>query len=72
MVVGEMIVSDADDFAEGTLEEMLSSLSAEFGWPVAWGLQSGHESPNLTLPLGLRATLDPALRRLTFESEDPE
>lgn len=27
-------------------------------WPVAWGLHCGHESPNLTLPLGHRARLD--------------
>lgn len=69
MVVGEMIVSDAEDFAEGAFEEMLLSLSAEFGWPVGWGLQSGHGQPNLTVPLGFRATLDVARRRLTFESE---
>jgi len=27
------------------------------GWPLAWGLAAGHRSPNLTLPLGLRACL---------------
>jgi muramoyltetrapeptide carboxypeptidase len=29
-----------------------------FSWPLAWGLASGHRSPNLTLPLGLPARLD--------------
>ena len=30
---------------------------AAFPWPLAWGLDSGHRSPNLTLPLGLPARL---------------
>jgi muramoyltetrapeptide carboxypeptidase len=33
------------------------NLSA-FSWPLAWGLDSGHRSPNLTLPLGLAARLE--------------
>jgi muramoyltetrapeptide carboxypeptidase len=36
------------------IENNLSS----FSWPLAWGLESGHRSPNLTLPLGLPARLD--------------
>jgi muramoyltetrapeptide carboxypeptidase len=32
---------------------------------LAWGLPAGHQAPNLTLPLGLGARLDPAARRLT-------
>lgn len=28
-------------------------------WPVAWGVEAGHEAPNLTLPLGAPARLDP-------------
>ncbi len=31
---------------------------ARFSWPLAWGLESGHISPNRTLPLGLPARLD--------------
>jgi len=31
---------------------------AGFAWPLAWGLDSGHLAPNLTLPLGLAAALD--------------
>ncbi|HEX2164816.1 MAG TPA: LD-carboxypeptidase [Thermoanaerobaculia bacterium] len=37
---------------------------ARYPWPVAWGLPAGHRAPNLTLPLGLAATLDPAAGRL--------
>jgi len=29
-----------------------------FRWPLAWGLDSGHRAPNLTLPLGLSASLE--------------
>jgi muramoyltetrapeptide carboxypeptidase len=30
-----------------------------FPWPVATGLAAGHQAPNLTLPLGFPARLDP-------------
>ncbi|HVT59822.1 MAG TPA: LD-carboxypeptidase [Thermoanaerobaculia bacterium] len=36
---------------------------ARFSWPLAWGLDSGHGVPNLTLPLGLRARLDAGSER---------
>ncbi|RMH19042.1 MAG: LD-carboxypeptidase, partial [Acidobacteria bacterium] len=36
----------------------------DFDGPVAWGLPSGHLAPNLTLPLGLPARLEPRRRRL--------
>jgi muramoyltetrapeptide carboxypeptidase len=35
-----------------------------FPWPLAWGLPSGHLRPNLTLPLGLMASLESGERRL--------
>jgi muramoyltetrapeptide carboxypeptidase len=38
---------------------------APFGIPVAAGLTAGHGTPNLTLPLGVRASLDVAARSLT-------
>jgi muramoyltetrapeptide carboxypeptidase len=39
---------------------------AGFPWPLAWGLDSGHRPPNLTLPLGLAARLDAAGCRLAL------
>jgi len=69
MVVGETVVSDAEEVGNDAFEAMLRSLSEEYGWPVGWGLPSGHGCPNMTLPLGLRATLDPLSQRLLFESE---
>jgi muramoyltetrapeptide carboxypeptidase len=38
---------------QASIQESLSS----FPWPLAWGLDAGHGSPNLTLPLGLPARL---------------
>ncbi|MEM8960097.1 MAG: LD-carboxypeptidase [Acidobacteriota bacterium] len=35
--------------------------------PMAWGLESGHRSPNLTLPLGARARLVPDRAALIIE-----
>ncbi|MFN0124016.1 MAG: LD-carboxypeptidase [Blastocatellia bacterium] len=44
-----------------TIQEALAEMTADLGIPVMFGLRSGH-SPlgNITLPLGVRATLDSA------------
>jgi muramoyltetrapeptide carboxypeptidase len=42
-----------------TLEEVILRVVGDLGMPVAYGLRSGHVSHrNITLPLGVRATLD--------------
>jgi muramoyltetrapeptide carboxypeptidase len=38
--------------------ELIADNLRNFRWPLAWGLDSGHRSPNLTLPLGLPARLE--------------
>jgi muramoyltetrapeptide carboxypeptidase len=50
-----------DEGAEGApLEaDQLADAVGGFAWPVALGLEAGHEAPNLTLPLGAPARLDP-------------
>jgi muramoyltetrapeptide carboxypeptidase len=35
--------------------------------PILWGVPAGHGAPNLTLPLGRRAWLDPGAARLVVE-----
>jgi muramoyltetrapeptide carboxypeptidase len=35
---------------------------AGYSWPLAWGLECGHEAPNRTLPVGLPARLEAAGR----------
>ena len=47
-----------------TLEMVLDALANDFSWPLAKGLEAGHASPSLTLPLGLNARLDPQAGRL--------
>ncbi|MBV8200073.1 MAG: LD-carboxypeptidase [Acidobacteria bacterium] len=37
--------------------EVIADNLRSFRWPLAWGLDSGHRSPNLTLPVGLPARL---------------
>lgn len=37
--------------------ELIADNLRSFEWPLAWGLESGHRSPNLTLPLGMSARL---------------
>jgi len=37
--------------------ELIADNLRSFEWPLAWGLESGHRSPNLTLPLGMSAHL---------------
>ena len=39
--------------------ELIADNLRSFEWPLAWGLESGHRSPNLTLPLGMSARLGP-------------
>jgi muramoyltetrapeptide carboxypeptidase len=37
--------------------ELIADNLRSFEWPLAWGLESGHRFPNLTLPLGMSAHL---------------
>ena len=46
------------------LRQLLAAQVEHFGGSWAWGLQAGPARPNLTLPLGLWARLDPASRSL--------
>lgn len=45
---------------------VLSERLGDLGVPVLAGLDFGHETPNLALPLGVRARLDTATRTLTL------
>ncbi len=68
IVFGEM-AECAQHAAQGyTLQEVLADLTADLKVPVLFGLPSGH-SPigNLTLPLGVNATLDAQRCALTIE-----
>lgn len=49
----------------GPLLDVFGEHAAALGIPFAWGLAAGHDAPNLTLPLGALARLDPAALRLS-------
>lgn len=49
--------ADGADGADGKWRALVVDSLSGFSWPLAWGLESGHEKPNLTLPLGLTARL---------------
>jgi muramoyltetrapeptide carboxypeptidase len=61
MIIGHLDASQATESpagdAAGARELIMDSLR-RFSWPLAWGLDSGHRPPNLTLPLGLPSRLD--------------
>jgi muramoyltetrapeptide carboxypeptidase len=48
------------------LERILRGLSLSHGVPVVTGLCSGHSRPNLTIPIGIMASLDAQSGELTF------
>ncbi len=65
IVFGEMTDCEQHPDQGYRLQEVLADCTAGLGIPVLFGLKSGH-SPvgNLTLPLGLEATLDPGEGKL--------
>ena len=64
MVVGELTPTDVGPEPQPTLPEIVEELARDHGWSVAYGCPSGHCQPNLTLPLGLPARLEPDPGRL--------
>ncbi|MEM6794016.1 MAG: hypothetical protein AAF725_08525, partial [Acidobacteriota bacterium] len=69
LIVGHLRAEDGIERSafdgEVTLVGLLQDLAADHPWPLAVGLEAGHASPNLTLPIGLFARLDPSSRQLT-------
>lgn len=59
MVIGHSTAPATAPEAEGERLERLVEAVAAHGWPVAHGFPAGHQSPNLTLPLGMEARLAP-------------
>ncbi len=69
MIVGACEPADAAELAAPTLSELVEDLAREHDWSVAFGCPAGHCQPNLTVPLGLPAVLEPAAGRLTVGGE---
>ena len=47
----------ANECAAPSWTALIADSLSRFSWPLAFGLEAGHRSPNLTLPLGLPARL---------------
>ena len=56
LVLGHVDLLRGED--SEVLETILAEVLGGYSWPVARGLPSGHSPPNLTLPLGLRCSLN--------------
>lgn len=48
------------------IAEFVGEQTAGLKCPVLFGIEAGHGTENLTLPLGIRVRLDSKLRRMTF------
>lgn len=74
VIAGHLEGGDRDPSLAASQATLLAQLRCEaesFSWPLAWGLAAGHSRPNLTFPLGLWGSLDPAAGELTL-SEVPD
>ncbi|MCH9647956.1 MAG: LD-carboxypeptidase [Deltaproteobacteria bacterium] len=59
MVVGHIVWDSDETSPDLALSELFQQTLGDFSWPLAHGMRSGHQSPNLTLPLGMGAVMDP-------------
>jgi muramoyltetrapeptide carboxypeptidase len=57
MIVGHVSASGEAEAVRADWPVVVGDALTGFSWPLAWGLPSGHEAPNRTLPLGLAARL---------------
>ncbi len=70
VVAGHLEGEGGDPQLAASSEVLLDQLRREartFPWPLAWGLPAGHDRPNLTLPLGSAARLDPIAGLLVID-----
>ncbi|MGH7724656.1 MAG: S66 peptidase family protein [Candidatus Eiseniibacteriota bacterium] len=68
IVLGDFPECHPDRAAGYTLADVLKDRLGDLGVPVVWRFPYGHTArPNLTLPLGVRVTLDATRRTLTLD-----
>lgn len=70
MIFGHLGCLDASEKGSLACIGPLRDTVGGLGWPVAWGLAAGHDMPNLTLPLGLSARLEPGRGRLVLGASE--
>ncbi|HEX9944346.1 MAG TPA: LD-carboxypeptidase, partial [Thermoanaerobaculia bacterium] len=66
MIVGHLGGYQDPDGSLPDWPALVGASVAGFSWPLAWGLETGHLAPNLTLPLGMPARLDGGSGRLVL------
>ncbi len=59
MVVGHIEWDSGERSPDVAWARLAEETLSEYSWPLAIGLNSGHRAPNLTLPIGLGAVMDP-------------
>ncbi|MFL6194048.1 MAG: LD-carboxypeptidase [Thermoanaerobaculia bacterium] len=64
MIVGHLGAGQDPETEPADWPALVGGNLAGFSWPLAWGLECGHEPPNRTMPVGLPARLDAAGGRL--------
>lgn len=69
IVIGAMRGTDEEPGAPSSVPARVAARWAAI--PVAFGLPAGHGAPNLTLPLGVPARLDPQAARLVLDRPEP-
>ena len=72
MIFGEMIDCVQSLDQSYTLQEVVMRVLADFDFPVAFGLRSGHVSAaNITLPIGVEAQLQVSDNNVQLEIKEP-
>ncbi len=66
LVFGGMRAMDGSEQEERMIAQFIAEQTTGLRCPVLGGLEAGHGTEHLTIPLGLRARLDSSSRRLLF------
>ena len=67
VVFGGMHSPGDSESEQRLIRQFAAEQTAGLGVPVLWGIEAGHGTENFTLPIGLRARLDAAACRISFE-----
>ena len=72
IIFGEMVDCVQQKDQGYSLEEVVMRIVGDLGFPVAYGLRSGHVSNrNITLPIGVRSTLNVTDSGVTLKILEP-
>lgn len=66
VVFGGMRAPGDSESEQRLIREFAAEQTAGLGVPVLWGIEAGHGTENMTLPIGLQARLDAAACRVSF------